>query len=54
MMSQNFTCVSKEYAQLLEIAERGGLLAPTQLCFAIAVQLYTLDLNRTSMLKKFF
>ena len=39
------TCVPKELPKLFDMANRGGLSTPTQLCFAItviAVQLYTL------------
>jgi len=52
--SELHACVPKEHAQLLEIADHGGLSAQTQLCFAITVigaQLYTFHLYQTSMLK---
>jgi len=50
------TCVPKEHAQLFQIADRGGLSAPTQISFAIsaiAVQLHT-SLVSNELVKKNF
>jgi len=47
------TCVPKEHAQLFEIADRGGLSAPTQPCFAITVQLYSSLVSNEHVKKEF-
>jgi len=46
------TCVPKEHAQLFDMANRGGLSAPTQLCFAMTAIAVQLHLHRMIWLKK--